>query len=189
MQGCSQGGRGGLLKPPFWSTEDFVHHLQLYSGLFITLVTIDTQVMMMMIYTIVCNVTKTIRAVHHNANGRQSDSPQDQKPLKNTLDWLEYSNRIHKQPQTRHPPNQTRCIPKQSHEVFKHLVGVLGTEATYTSNSYQEAPQTVFKTYTSLLCQDPKSLFTHHVLQPMSCLQYQYPHFYTVVTIQAPNHQ
>ena len=27
MQGCSQGGRGGLLKPPFWSTEDFVHHL------------------------------------------------------------------------------------------------------------------------------------------------------------------
>ena len=183
MQGCSQGGQGGLLKPPFWSTENFVHQLQLYSGLFITiLVTIDTQVMPMTIYTIGCIVTKTIRAVHHNANGRQSDSPQDQKPLKNTLDWLEYSKRT----QSNHKQD-THLIKQGAYP--SRVMRFSSIWATYTSNSYQEAPQTVFKTYISLLCQDPKSLFTHHVPQPMSCLQYQYPHFQTVVKIQAPNHQ
>ena len=51
----------------------------------------------------------------------------DQKPLKNTLDWQEYTpNRIHEQPQTRHPPNQTRCIPHVESWGFQAFGGCPG---------------------------------------------------------------
>ena len=82
-----------------------------------------------LIYTIGCNVTKTIRAVHPTM---QMADKATHLGSETTEKYLECSNRIHEQPQTRHPPNQTRCIYPSRVMRFSSIWGVSWVQRLHT---------------------------------------------------------